>query len=137
MVNRVPTKLPGLRTALLLLAVYAVIWIPLEGNVWRALLMGVSSCGVGLGYLAQRYLGGRSFAGWRWPGLWALLGLLLGLGSGIMTLLAMTMKTGLHNHGPEFSQGEISWVLAQTPLWTAAGLLAGLAVGLLTLKRRA
>jgi hypothetical protein len=134
MANQVPAKLPGLRAGLILLAVYLVVWIPLEGNLWRALLLGAWSCAVGLAHLIQRHLGGRTFSPWQWLGLWAGSGLLLGLGSGLLTLVAMAMKTGLHNHGPEFSRAEISWVIAQTPVWTVAGLLAGLAIGLLTAK---
>jgi hypothetical protein len=135
MANHVPVKLPGLKAGLILLAVYVVVWIPLEGNLWRALLLGVWSCAVGLGHLIQQHLGGRSFSAWPWIGLWAGSGLLLGLGSGVLTLAAMAMKTGLHNHGPEFSRAEISWVIAQTPVWTGAGLLVGLAIGLLTVRQ--
>jgi hypothetical protein len=135
MSNRVPTQLPGLKTAVILLVVYVVFWIPLEGNLWRALLLGVWSNAVGLAFLTQQHLGGRSLAGRQWPALCAALGLLLGLGSGVMTLVAMVMKTGLHDHGPEFSRAEIGWVLAQTPVWTVVGLLAGVGVGLLTVKR--
>jgi hypothetical protein len=135
MANRVPDKLPGFKTAVVLLALYVVIWIPLEGNLWRALLLGAWSCAVGLGYLAQHRLAGRSLDGRRWLALWAGLGLLFGLGSGVLTLAAMVMKTGLHNHGPEFSRAEISWVMGQTPVWAAVGFLTGLAVGLLTAKR--
>jgi hypothetical protein len=136
MSNRVPTKLPGLRTAVILLAVYVVIWIPLEGNLWRALLMGAWSCAVFLAYLAQERLGGRRLAFRHWLAVWAGLGLLLGLGSGILTLVAMVMKTGLHDHGPEFSRAEISWVIRQTPVWAAVGFLGGLGIGILTAKRQ-
>jgi hypothetical protein len=136
MANRIPTKIPGLRTAVILLALYVVIWIPLEGNLWRVLLLGVWSGAVGLAYLTQERLGGRRLAFWHWLVVWAGLGLLLGLGSGILTLAAMVMKTGLHDHGPEFSRAEINWVIRQTPVWAAVGLLGGLGIGILTGKRQ-
>jgi hypothetical protein len=60
------------------------------------------------------------------------LGLFIGLGSAFMTLILRAVKTGLHGHGPEFSQAEIEWVIGQIPLWTLAGLIAGLGLGLLS-----
>jgi NhaP-type Na+/H+ or K+/H+ antiporter len=55
----------------------------------------------------------------------------MGLGSALLILFLMALKTGLHAHGPEFSAIEVSWVLQQIPLWAAAGLAGGLGVGLL------
>ena len=56
-----------------------------------------------------------------------------GLGFGLLTLLIMAVKTGLHGHGPEFSPAEISWVIDQIPLWSLVGLLAGLGVGIVAI----
>ena len=61
----------------------------------------------------------------------AVFGLVLGAGSGLATLIFMAVKTGLHTHGPEFSQAEIEWVLGNLTLWTAVGLLVGLGLGLI------
>ena len=89
---------------------------------------------VSLTYLSQHFLGGRTFSVKQWWGITAVLGLLLGLGSGLLTLLFMAVKTGLHAHGPEFTPPEVTWLLQQILLWTAVGLLAGLGLGLLTSK---
>lgn len=131
----IPNQLPGLKVATILLAAYFVIWIPLEGNLGQAVLMGVWVALVTAGYLGQRWLGGRVL-GWGW---WVVvaagLGLFVGLGGGVLTLAAMVVKTGLHAHGPEFSRAEINWVIEQLPLWGAAGFLAGLGIGLITAKK--
>ena len=131
----VPNKLPGLKTVLILLAVYTAVWITLEGQLWQVIVMGVGSTAVSLGYGWQKWLGGRVVKGWQWWWLSAVTGLLFGLGSGLLSLIFMAVKTGLHAHGPEFTPAEINWVLQQTPTWTAAGLLAGLGWGLLTKTR--
>jgi hypothetical protein len=62
----------------------------------------------------------------------AVTGFLFGLGCGLMTLLLMVLKTGLHGHGPEFSPAEINWVWGQIPLWGLVGLLGGLGLGMIT-----
>lgn len=131
----IPQRLPGLKTGLILLAVYTAVWIALEGAVWQVVVMGVGYTAVSLGYGWQKWLGGRMVDGWRWWGGTAVTGLLFGLGSGLLTLVFMAVKTGLHAHGPEFTPAEINWVLQQTLVWTAAGLLAGLGLGLLTRAR--
>jgi hypothetical protein len=61
----------------------------------------------------------------------AVSGLALGAGSGLLSLLFMAVKTGLHAHGPEFSQAEIAWVWNGMLLWTTVGLLVGLGLGLI------
>jgi hypothetical protein len=73
--------------------------------------------------------------GWQWWGATAVTGLLFGLGSSLLTLVLMAVKTGLHAHGPEFTPNEINWILQQVPLWSAAGLLAGLGLGQLVKGR--
>ena len=131
----IPPRLPGLKLATILLAGYFVLWIPLEGNLTQTVLIGVWVALVTAGHLMQRWLGGRTLGRGRWLLVAAAFGLSLGLGSAILTLLAMTLKTGLHAHGPEFTRAEINWALAQLPYWTAAGLLAGLGLGLLFIEK--
>ncbi len=118
------------------LGVYTAVWMSLEGRLWQVVAMGVGWTAVLLLYLIQKQLGGRLAAGrltavWQW----AVAGLLMGVGSGVLTLVFMVVKTGLHAHGPEFSQVEIVWVLQRTPLWALSGLLAGLGLGLLRLAQ--
>jgi hypothetical protein len=56
----------------------------------------------------------------------------MGLVAGPMMLIFMSLKTGLHAHGPEFTAAQITWVLRQIPLWSLAGLSAGIGFGLLS-----
>jgi hypothetical protein len=115
---------------------FAFVWIALEGAMSNAVGMGAGTTAVLLAYLAQYFLGGREFSARQWWGITAVLGLLFGVGSGLLTLLFMAVKTGLHAHGPEFTPQEINWVMQQIPLWSVVGLLAGLGLGLLTGKGR-
>jgi len=67
-----------------------------------------------------------------WGGLvTAVFGGLLGVGSTLLSFLFIAVKTGLHAHGPEFTQAEIAWVWNAAPLWTAVWLLVGLGLGLI------
>ena len=129
---QIPRKIPGLKPVLVLFAVYTAVWIALEGELWRVVVMGVGSTAVSLSYGWQKWLGGRLAEGWRWWGVSAVTGLLFGVGSGLLSLAFMAVKTGLHAHGPEFTPAEINWVLQQIPTWAVAGLLAGLGLALLT-----
>ena len=132
---QIPRKIPGLKPVLVLFAVYTAVWIALEGELWRVVVMGVGSTAVSLGYGWQKWLGGRLVDGWKWWGVTAVTGLLFGVGSGLLSLVFMAVKTGLHAHGPEFTPAEINWVLQQIPTWAVAGLLAGLGLALLTKGR--
>ncbi|KAA3655082.1 MAG: hypothetical protein DWQ04_33755 [Chloroflexi bacterium] len=129
---KIPNKLPGLQLITALLAIYAAIWISLEGALAQVLVMGVGVTVVAAGHLMQRYLGGRTVSVMVGVAVTAVLGLLTGIFSIGMTLIFMAIKTGLHAHGPEFTQAELTWVMQQLPLWGIVGLLAGTAVGLLT-----
>jgi hypothetical protein len=125
-----PEKIPGLRLATVIVAIFAVIWISLEGNLWQPIALAAGLTLISAGYLLQRLLGGRKLAVGSWFAVAALAGLLTGLSFGIMVLLLMAVKTGLHGHGPEFSPNELDWVVEQFPLWTVVGLLG--AIGLTT-----
>jgi hypothetical protein len=131
----IPAKIPGLKFITVLMGIYAAIWISLEGTLWRVMLMGVGVTAVSLLHLLQKYGGGRVISWPRWLGLTAIIGLLFGLGSSLLTLVFMAIKTGLHAHGPEFTLQEIQWVSQQTPLWAAVGLLIGLGLGMLTARQ--
>lgn len=128
----IPSRIPGLRLFSILVAIYAAIWISLEGAKQQVILLAVAFMLVTAGYLVQRFLGGKQLSARRWVLYLTGLGLIVGLGSAFLTLIFMAVKTGLHGHGPEFTQAEIEWVIGQIPLWTLAGLTAGLGLGLLT-----
>jgi len=129
---QIPAKLPGLKMLTAVWAVYGVVWMALEGNLWRVVLMAGLTTAVLLATLGQKVLAGRLVpVGW-WVVITAVTGLGFGLFSALLTLFFMALKTGLHGHGPEFSLLEIHWVLAQIPLWTAVGCLAGAGLGLVS-----
>jgi len=128
---RFPARNPLLKIASALLFLYALVWISLEGRLWRATLLavGVATVGAGLGW--KRFLGGREISPRKWLAVAGITGLFCGLTVGLLTITFMVIKTGLHGHGPEFTPAEISWVLDEIPLWSAVGLLTGLGVGVL------
>lgn len=128
---KIPPKIPGLRIAALPVALYAVIWITLEGDLGRLLLLAAGLSLVGGGFIVQRFLGGRTLSGGRWLLVSAGTGFLLVLSTGLLATLLMALKTGLHAHGPEFSAEQFDWLLGQLPIWAVAGALAGLGLGLL------
>ncbi len=129
---QVPERIPGFRWLLALMGVYTAVWISLEGNMTRALIMGVGWTAVLLLTGWQRRFGGVVLSRGRWWRMTAVAGLLFGLLTGLLTLILMVIKTGLHAHGLEFTLEQINWIIRQIPVWTTAGLLAGLGAGLLT-----
>ncbi len=126
-----PEKIPGLKLLLVVWAVYSAVWISLEGALVQVVVMGTATAVLLLGHGWQRWLGGKTVK--RGVGLLvtAVSGGLLGAGSALLALVFMAVKTGLHAHGPEFTQAEIAWVWNVLPLWTAVWLLVGLGVGLI------
>jgi hypothetical protein len=126
-----PEKIPGLKLLLVIWAVYSAVWISLEGALVQVVVMGTATAVLLLGHGWQRWLGGKTVK--RGVGLLvtAVSGGLLGAGSALLAIVFMAVKTGLHAHGPEFTQAEIAWVWNVLPLWTAVWLLVGLGVGLI------
>lgn len=116
---------------LIVWGVYAAVWISLEGELWRVVLMGVAATIVAAGFLWQKWLGGKVVRRGVGMLITAVSGLLIGSGSIVIVLIFMAVKSGLHAHGAEFSSAEIDWLFSQLPLWTAIGLLTGLGVGLI------
>ena len=132
---QIPDRVPGLKWLVIFWAVTAVIWSVLEGDFGRVRFFGFLTMLTGLGYLFQRFMAGRRFSAVVGLLTMALWGLALGVGTALMTLFLMVLKTGLHAHGPEFSMAEISAVWGQIPLWSLVGLLIGLGSGLLLIAR--
>lgn len=129
-------RIPGLRWLTIGWGVYTAVWISLEGDLRRVVLLAVWTMLVALGHWARRWQK-RPFSVMGWVGKTAVFGILLGAGSALLALFFMALKTGLHAHGPEFTAAEINWVMRQIPLWTVVGALAGSGFGLLSYKNSA
>lgn len=127
----IPERIPGLRLALVLMALWGIVWMSLEGELTRVTLSAILVVALLLLVALERWLGGRQVALGRWLLLSTASGLLWGAGSVLMTLFLMALKTGIHAHGPEFTPLEIIWVWAQLGLWTALGGLIGAGLGML------
>ncbi len=128
---QVPPQILGLKWITLIVGIYAIVWIALEGDLLRVVLLGVGITAVCLGQIIQKYFAGRKFSLPQWLLFFAVIGMLFGAGSALVTLLLMAVKTGLHAHGAEFTLAEIQWIWQQLLLWSLVGLLAGLGIGLL------
>ncbi len=97
--------------------------------------MAFLATSLALGALIQRYFSGKTYAARKWIAAMAGLGLFVGVTTALLTLLFMAVKTGLHGHGPEFTQEQLVWIVGQIPLWGIAGLIGGLGLGLITSRR--
>ena len=62
----IPSRVPGLRIATVPVGLYAVVWIGLEGDLGRLLLLAAGLSLVAGGYAVQRFLGGRQLSKGRW-----------------------------------------------------------------------
>lgn len=132
----VPEKIRGLKWLTILVGLYAVVWLSLEGAPGQVIALAVGLAMLGAGYLTQRLLGGRELAASQWLLFAGALGAATGLAGALLTLVLIAIKTGLHGHGPEFTTSQIEWIVGQIPLWTVTGTIAGLGVGLLVLAMR-
>jgi hypothetical protein len=128
---KIPERVPRLRWFTLVWTVCALVWVTLEGDLPLTLLFAVLTAILMLAAIVRKSLAGRTVSLTIWLLATAVSGVLLGLGSALLILFLMAIKTGLHAHGPEFSTVEVSWVLQQIPLCAAVGLVGGLGVGLL------
>ncbi len=125
-----------MRVAAVLFGISLVIWSQLEAKLWQAVFIGVFAAAIALGRLIVRFLAGRELSIRQLVAIFLAAGLFLGLGSTLFTLAAMILKTGLHAHGPEFSQAELLWVTRQASIWSVAGMCGGLGAAMLFLYYR-
>lgn len=115
----------------LIWALVMVVWMILEGSLALTVFLGLFTSLLILIASIRKWFAER-WPNWKYSVLvWGVLGLLLGIGTVLMTLTLMAVKTGIHAHGPEYSTGEITWVIDQILLWAVSGLIAGGGVGLL------
>jgi hypothetical protein len=125
-------KVPPLRVGLILLAICGLAWISLEGDPRWSSIMALITLLVGIGFLAEKLVRGRTINGKGWIVLLAGCGLVIGLLFGPVALFYMALKTGLHGHGAEFNRAEMLWFVDRILLWAVSGLLAGAGLGFLT-----
>ena len=129
----IPQRFPFFKPLLVLLAVYTAVWMALEGNFGRVLVMGVGWTAVLCLHLIQKFRGGRVLGRWRLVVETAVGGALFAFISIALTLLFMVLKTGIHAHGAEFSPYEINQLIQKLPIALLAGTLAGTGLGLITI----
>lgn len=127
----IPGKGWHLKRAVFLWALIAVPWMIVEGSLGLTVFLGLLTSLLILFALTQKYLAGRVLSTAKGLLTMTTLGLLLGLGTALMALTLAAIKTGLHAHGPEFSNREIAWLIGQIPLWAVSGIFVGLGSGLL------
>ena len=126
-------RIPLHNIGLIVLGLFGLAWISLEGAPRWSAIMAFTTLLVGIGILAKKFFSDRRVNKYGWIVLFAGCGLAVGLLFAPATLLFMAIKTGLHGHGTEFTRTEIEWFLDRVTLWTAAGLMAGVGLGLLTM----
>lgn len=132
---KIPATIPFFKPAVVVIGLYAAVWLALEGALWRDILFAAAVLLLGGAYLVGRRWSSRSFSAGRVVAGATAAGLAFGLGLVALVLCLMALKTGLHAHGPEYTRQEIVWVWSQLPVWGGAGALAGLGVGLLLVAR--
>jgi hypothetical protein len=126
-----PRIVPGLKIATLVVALFGAIWISLEGDIRWSLLMALMVLAVSVGYLVQRFLGGKKVSLPQGLAIAAAIGLGAGLIFTLLVMAFMVIKTGLHGHGPEFTKEEIEWVIDRVLLWAFSGLTTALGLTML------
>ena len=126
-------RIPLHNIGLIVLGLFGLAWISLEGAPRWSAIMAFTTLLVGIGILTKKLFGDRRVNKYGWLVLFAGCGLAVGLLFAPATLFFMAIKTGLHGHGAEFTRAEMGWFLDRISLWAAAGLLAGAGLGLLTM----
>ncbi len=115
----------------LLYGILLFLWLTPENGVWLA-----AGLGLGLSVLVAAHgafrLAGRTFSAPHWLAGAVLLGVMVGGGGVIGTVLLMFLKSSLHNHVyPDYPLPMLLAMLERMPAWALAGALVGLAAGLL------
>jgi hypothetical protein len=128
---QIPNRFRSFNWLFILMTLYTAVWMGLEGNVGRVLLMGGGWTAVLLLHFIQTYAGGRLVRRSVFVLETAVGGLLFALSTIALTLIFMVLQTGIHGHGAEFSPQEINTLIGNLPIALLAGLLAGAGVGLL------
>lgn len=134
---KIPATIPHFKTAAGFTLAYALVWMALEGELWRDLLLAGAVVALAIASLLTRFLGGHALSAIQLIAIAAAAGLIAGVALPLVTLFLMALKTGIHAHGPEYTSQEIAWVWRQLPLWALVGGITGFGLGLLSAARRA
>lgn len=132
---KIPRAIPYFKLIVAIVGIYAAVWMVLEGELWRDIVLAVAGLALGAAAFIVRRWGGRPLPPAKGVALFAAVGLLSGVGVVLLTIFLMALKTGLHAHGPEYTLADIMWIWNQLPVWGGAGGLIGLGAGLLLLAR--
>lgn len=133
---KIPTTIPYFKVAAGFVLIYSLLWMALEGELGRDLALATAVALLAAGFAITRFLGGQTVSKRQFVILTAVVGLAVGVALPLLTIFLMALKTGIHAHGPEYTPGEIAWVLRQLPLWAGVGGLSGLGIGLLAAAAR-
>lgn len=134
---KIPLTIPYFRLVLGLTLAYGFLWMALEGELWRDLVLAAAVTLLVTGYAMTRISGGRTLSVRRFVIVAVAAGLVAGVALPLVTLFLMALKMGIHAHGPEYATREIVWVWRQLSLWSIVGGLVGLGLGLLVAGKRA
>ena len=126
-----PERVPDLKVLAILVAIYSVVWISLEGKMWQVLVLSLGLMILLAGTLYQKRIAGRTLPVGRWLLLCAVVGLALGLVSSYCYNPSHYINCGLHGHGPEFTPGEINRIINRIPLFMILGALIVTGLGAL------
>lgn len=134
---KIPLTIPYFRLVPGLTLAYGFLWMALEGELWRDLVLAAAVILLAVGSATTRFLGGRTLSVRRFVLVAVAAGLVAGVALPLVTLFLMALKMGIHAHGPEYATREIVQVWRQLPLWSIVGGLVGLGLGLLVMGKRA
>lgn len=133
---KIPTTIPYFKPALGLVLAFGLLWMALEGDLWRDVILAAAVVLLAVGSLIARLFGGQVLSVKQFVFLAAVAGLAAGAALPLVTIFLMALKTGIHAHGPEYTEREIAWVWNQLLVWAGAGAFFSLGVALLLLARR-
>lgn len=128
----VPSISLGWRLFSLMIGGLLFIWLTLEDTQLLPIIL-LSLLAISLWILnplLQRFAG-QSISPMKFILAIALLGMLIGAGTVILTTIMMFLKTAWHSHlFPDYPAPMMVAMLQRLPLWTVAGLLLGTSFGL-------
>lgn len=123
--------LPSRFATVLAYSILFLAWLPPEGNIVLVVGFGWLTAGILILRLARRWLDQLALQLKGWLFAWGAIGVAIGTVAPWIVLALMTLKTGIHAHGPEYTPAEINWVVRQWLIWIILGGGIGFGYGLL------